>query len=69
MDDGFRLGGERLGLDLRQGLSNGSLSHLRRAVRADKMVPSSLSKDFYSIAPENSQGVYDGTQPEYTFGV
>ena len=69
-EDGFRLAGQGLGLDLTAGLQGGSIENLRRAVRADKLIPrQSMIKDFYEIAPEHSQGVYDGTQPEYTFGV
>ena len=69
-EDGLRFAGERLGLDINAGLQGGSIENLRRAVRPDKLIPRhSLMKDFYEMAPENSQGVYDGTQPEYTFGV
>ena len=69
-EDGLRFAGERLGLDINAGLQGGSIENLRRAVRPDKLIPRhSLMKDFYEMAPENSQGVYDGTQPEYTFGI
>ncbi len=69
-EDSLLFAGERLGLDLTAGLKGGSIENLRRAVRPDKLIPKkSMMKDFYDIAPENSQGVYDGTQPSYTFGV
>jgi len=69
-EDGLRFAGERLGLDINAGLQGGSIENLRRSVRADKLIPrQSMIKDFYDIAPENSQGVYDGTQSEYTFGI
>ena len=69
-EDGLSFAGERLGLDINAGLQGGSIENLRRAVRPDKLIPKqSMMQDFYEIAPENSQGVYDGTQPEYTFGI
>ncbi len=73
-----RMAGSQLGLDIREGLKGGSLDELRRAVRTDKFIPPSLFRDFYKvnskrpcpeIMPENSCGIYDGTQPSVTFGL
>ena len=64
-----RFGGQSLGLDLREGLTDHSIKSLRQSMRLNSGIPSSLMSSFYKMAPENSFGVYDGTQPEHTFGV
>ena len=74
----LRMAGQQLGIDLREGLKDGSLNSLRRAMRADKFIPRSLDKGFYKVdtgascaevIPERSCGTYDGTQPAVTFGL
>jgi len=64
-----RFGGQSLGLDLREGLTDHSIKSLRQNMRLGGDIPNSLMSSFNEMAPENSFGVYDGTQPEYTFGV
>ena len=64
-----RFAGERLGIDLREGLTDHSIKSLRQSMRLGGGIPSSLMNSFNEMAPENSFGVYDGTQPEHTFGV
>lgn len=69
--DELRFAGEDLGLDIRDGLSNGSLSELRRSMRPDKLVPRSLMGDFHAMAPEHSEPGYSlrgRYQPEVTYG-
>jgi len=69
--DELRFAGADLGLDIRDGLSNGSLSELRRSMRPDKLVPRSLMGDFYAMAPEHSEPGYSlrgRYQPEVAYG-
>lgn len=71
MDDQLRMAGSALGLDVREGLANGSLSELRRAMRADKLIPRSLMQDFHAMAPEHSEPGYSlrgQYQPEVAYG-
>lgn len=67
--------GERLGLDIREGLSDPGLNELRRALRTDRMitalVPSGLRAQD-PMAPEGSGFLYGqlgSIQPPETFGV
>lgn len=67
--------GERLGLNIREGLSSSGLDELRRALRTDRMVaamvPSTLLPQDAS-APEGSGELYGrlgSIQPPETFGV
>ena len=69
--DELRFAGSQLGLDIREGLSNGSLSELRRSMRPDKLVPRSLMGDFHAMAPERSEPEYTlrgQYQPEVAYG-
>lgn len=69
--DELRFAGTELGLDVREGLSNQSLDDLRRSVRAEKLIPRSLMRDFHTMAPEHSEPGYSlrgQYQPEVTYG-
>lgn len=62
--------GERLGLDLRKGLSDPGFDELRRALRADRMIGALMPSDV--MAPEGSGLLYGqlgSIQPPETFGV
>jgi len=68
----FRLAGEDLGLDIREGMGRFDLDEMRRAFRRDKLIPRSLEKDFNAMAPERSEPGFSLTgeyQPEVTFGL
>ena len=77
-NNGFRLAGTRLGLDLTEGMSDASLNDLRR-VRSDKLFADQMKiggsiqelKHRYPQAPENSQPGYaisGAYQPSFTYG-
>lgn len=65
------MAGDRLGVDLRQmmalrqGLSGGGIDQMVRGLRGDRLMPRWRDP----MAPENSEWLYDGTQPPETFGV
>lgn len=69
------LAGERLGLDIREGLSSSGLDELRRALRADRMVAAMMPSTLLlqdPHAPEGSGELYGrlgSIQPPETFGV
>lgn len=70
--DGLRFAGEMFDLDLKKGLKSGNLDELRRALRADKMVPKSLIGSFNEMSPENSEPEYTMSgsyQPEVAYGL
>lgn len=65
----FRLAGEELELDIRDGLGRFDLDEMRRSFRRDKLIPRSFSNE---MAPENSEPGFTLTgsvQPEVTFGL
>lgn len=76
----MRFAGELLGIDGREGLDDpGELRELRRAVRADRLIPRSLGvseAEFYApaaspMAPERSEPGYSWSgsyQPEVAYG-
>jgi hypothetical protein len=70
-DSGLRLAGSELGLDIREGLSNGRIEGLRRGFGASQMIPQSLMGEINRMAPERSEPGYSqrgGYQPEVTYG-
>ena len=68
----FRLAGEELELDIRDGLGRFDLDEMRRAFRRDKLIPRSLAGEMNKMAPEYSEPGYSMTgsyQPEVTYGL
>jgi hypothetical protein len=73
MDSDFplRLAGTGLGLDIRDGLSNGSIGGLRQGFGTGRLMPQSLMGDFHAMAPEHSEPGYSlrgRYQPEVSYG-
>lgn len=65
--------GERLGLDLREGLSDPGFNELRRALRSDRLIGTLMPRQASDpMAPEGSGFLYGqlgSIQPPETFGV
>ena len=68
----FRLAGEDLGLDIREGMGRFDLDEMRRAFRRDKLIPRSLAGEMSKMAPEYSEPEYSMSgsyQPEVAYGL